>query len=238
MLQLREINQAYGPIHTLWDINLTIESSHCAAILGERGTGKTTLFNCILGLLPISSGEMLWHPRNMLPCSLADLACEQRAQLGINYVAQGRPLFSQMTVEDNLLIALKSVIPQPQNLRIPAFILTLYPELLAHKQTRAGQLDASLQWQLAIARAAITRPKLLLLDEPSEGLSREDIERLAYLLSTLAQQQEMGILIMDSSIDFVQQCADSFILLHHGRNVLTGNNADLRKASVTQHGRM
>lgn len=234
MLQLREINQAYENHHTLWDINLDVRLNCCAAILGQHGTGKTTLFNCILGFLPVMSGEILWHPKNILPCSLLSLASDQRSQLGINYVPQGRPLFSQMTVEENIHIALKAAQSGHSPIKFPTIISELFPELLPNRSLRSSLLSTSLQWQLALARAVSTSPKLLLLDEPSEGLAEEDLQHLVAILSRLTKEYGMGILVMDKDINFIQCVADNFILLHHGRNVMKGTAADLQKVSVSR----
>ncbi|QGX90999.1 ATP-binding cassette domain-containing protein [Tatumella sp. TA1] len=227
MLQLREINQAYDTQHTLWDINLEVMQSSCSAIVGQQGTGKTTLFHCILGFLPIMSGEMTWQPKNTLPCSLVSLPCQQRTELGISYVAQGHPLFSQLTVEDNLLIALKAGQSNASPAAYSPIICELFPALLARRHQRSGTLDKGLQCQLALARAVITHPKLVLLDEPSEGLSPQEEDQLVAIVSALTRDYQISVLLMDNNLAFVSRVADNFTLLHHGRSVMKGTAADL-----------
>ncbi|WP_241607085.1 ATP-binding cassette domain-containing protein [Rosenbergiella australiborealis] len=227
MLQLREINQAYDNHHTLWDINLEVAQNSCSAIVGQHGTGKTTLFHCILGFLPIMSGEMTWQPKNTLPCSLISLPSQQRTQLGINYVAQGSPIFSQLSVEDNLLVALKAGQPSDRPAALPTIIRELFPALLVQRHQRSGALTKGLQGQLALARAVITHPKLVLLDEPSEGLSACEEDQLVSIIATLTQRHNISVLLMDNNLAFVRRVADTFTLLHHGRSVLTGTAADL-----------
>lgn len=231
MLQLREINQAYDDHHTLWDINLEVSQNSCSAIIGQQGTGKTTLFHCILGFLPIMSGEMTWHPQNSLPCSLISLPSQHRSQLGITYVPQGSPIFSQLSVEENLLIALKAVYTRSLPITLPSIISELFPALLAERHHRSGTLAKGLQYQLALARAVITYPKLILLDEPSEGLAVEEANHLVAIITALTKEHNISVLLMDKNLDFVKRVADNFTLLHHGRSIMSGTAADLMRFS-------
>lgn len=231
MLQLREINQAYDDHHTLWDINLEVSQNSCSAIIGQQGTGKTTLFHCILGFLPIMSGEMTWHPQNSLPCSLLALPSQHRSQLGITYVSQGSPIFSQLSVEENLLIALKAVYTRSLPITLPSIISELFPALLAERHHRSGTLAKGLQYQLALARAVITYPKLILLDEPSAGLAVEEADHLVAIITALTKKHNMSVLLMDKNLDFVKRVADNFTLLHHGRSIMSGTAADLMRFS-------
>lgn len=236
MLQLREINQAYEDQHTLWDINLEVVHNSCSAIVGQQGTGKTTLFHCILGFLPIMSGEMTWQPQNTLPCSLISLPSQHRSQLGMTYVPQGSPIFSQLSVEENLLIALKAGQPSVLPAKLPLLISELFPTLLAQRHQRSGSLAKGLQYQLALARAVITHPKLILLDEPSEGLTASEEDQLVATIAALTKGYSISVLLMDNNLAFVKRVADSFTLLHHGRSVMSGTAADLIRFSGTEGG--
>lgn len=231
MLQLREINQAYDDHHTLWDINLEVNHNSCSAIVGQQGTGKTTLFHCILGFLPIMSGEMTWQPQNTLPCSLISLPSQFRSQLGITYVPQGSPIFSQLSVEENLLIALKAGHQRHIPATLPSIISQLFPTLLSERHQRSGMLAKGLQYQLALARAVITHPKLILLDEPSEGLTAHEADQLVAIITALTKQHNISVLLMDKNLPFVKRVADNFTLLHHGRSIMSGTAADLMRLS-------
>ncbi|MBT0730739.1 ABC transporter ATP-binding protein [Rosenbergiella nectarea] len=234
MLQLREINQAYDDHHTLWDINLEVSQNSCSAIVGQQGTGKTTLFHCILGFLPIMSGEMTWQPQNTLPCSLISLPSQHRSQLGITYVPQGSPIFSQLSVEENLLIALKAGHPRSLPVTLPRLISELFPILLTERHQRSGALAKGLQYQLALARAVITHPKLILLDEPSEGLTASEADHLVAIIAALTKDYNISVLLMDNNLAFVTRVADHFTLLHHGRSVMSGTAADLVRFGGTE----
>ena len=231
MLQLREINQAYDDHHTLWDINLEVNQNSCSAIVGQQGTGKTTLFHCILGFLPIMSGEMTWQPQNTLPCSLISLPSQFRSQLGITYVPQGSPIFSQLSVEENLLIALKAGYQRRLPATLPSIISQLFPTLITVRHQRSGTLAKGLQYQLALAKAVITHPKLILLDEPSEGLTAHEADQLVAIITALTKQHNISVLLMDKNLPFVKRVADNFTLLHHGRSIMSGTAADLMRFS-------
>jgi len=231
MLQLREINQAYDDHHTLWDINLEVNQNSCSAIVGQQGTGKTTLFHCILGFIPIMSGEMTWQPQNTLPCSLISLPSQFRSQLGITYVPQGSPIFSQLSVEENLLIALKAGHQRRLPPTLPSIISQLFPTLITVRHQRSGTLAKGLQYQLALAKAVITHPKLILLDEPSEGLTAHEADQLVAIITTLTKQHNISVLLMDKNLPFVKRVADNFTLLHHGRSIMSGTAADLMRFS-------
>ncbi|BCQ38792.1 hypothetical protein ERHA54_13950 [Erwinia rhapontici] len=169
MLSLRSINQFYGQNHILWDVDLDLQPGTCTGIIGQPGMGKTTLVNCIMGHLPINSGSMIWQEDNGPPQDLLLQPVEKRASLGIGYVPQGRQIFSQMTIEENLQIALLAGAGMERHRAIPPMVYDLFPALYSLRHQRSGELPIGQQQQLALARALVLQPKLLILDEPTEG---------------------------------------------------------------------
>ena len=163
MLSLRSVNQFYGQNHILWDVDLDLPPGTCTGVLGSPGMGKTTLVNCIMGRLPINSGSMTWQEDGAPPENLLLQPAEQRARMGIGYVPQGRHIFSQMSVEDNLLIALMAA-QDDRSRAIPEMVFDLFPALYSLRHQRSGELLMDQQQQLALARALVLQPKLLILD--------------------------------------------------------------------------
>src|SRR6185437_11098487 len=163
MLTVKQLNQFYGGSHTLWDLDLTVPKGSCTCLMGRNGVGKTTLLRCIMGLLPVATGEMRFEGRD-----LRSTSAEGRARMGIGYVPQGREIFSQLTVEENLRIGLAA---RKDGARcVPEQIYELFPVLKRMLNRRGGDLSGGQQQQLAIGRALVIEPKLLILDEPTEGI--------------------------------------------------------------------
>ncbi|WP_029687259.1 ABC transporter ATP-binding protein [Tatumella saanichensis] len=233
MLSLRAINQFYGQNHILWDVDLDLMPGSCTAVLGQHGMGKTTLVNCIMGYLPLNSGTMTWQENNAPPKDLALQPCEQRAGMGIGYVPQHRHIFSQMSVEDNLVIALKAARTAPPH-AIPQMIFDLFPHLYDLRHQRGGDLTLDQQQQLALARALVLQPKLLILDEPTEGMSPWMEEDMGNLLRSLNRDYGMTILLLEQRISFIRRVADYFLLLHQGRNVAAGRVAQLDEGMINK----
>ena len=173
MLSVKSVNQYYGQKHILWDINLELYRGQCTGLIGRNGVGKTTLINCIMGHLPVKSGAIFWQSANEEPQSLLNLPVESRAQMGIGYVPQGRQIFSQMSVDENLQIAMMS--SRNKTRRVPEQVYDLFPVLKEMGSRKAGELDESQQQQLAISRALVQQPELLILDEPTER-GRSDVK--------------------------------------------------------------
>lgn len=233
MLSLRAINQFYGQDHILWDVDLDLMPGSCTAVLGQHGVGKTTLVNCIMGYLPLNSGTMTWQEKNAPPRDLALQPSEKRAGMGIGYVPQHRHIFSQMSVEDNLMIALKAARSAPPH-AIPQMIFDIFPHLYDLRHQRGGDLTLDQQQQLALARALVLQPKLLILDEPTEGMSPWLEEDMGTLLRSLTQDYGMTILLLEQRISFIRRVADYFLLLHQGRNVATGRVAQLDEGMINK----
>lgn len=232
MLSLRSINQFYGQNHILWDVDLDLQPGTCTGIIGRQGMGKTTLVNCIMGHLPINSGSMIWQEANHPPQDLLLQPVEKRASLGIGYVPQGRHIFSQMTIEENLQIALLAGAGMERHRAIPAMVYDLFPALYSLRHQRSGELPMDQQQHLALARALVLQPKLLILDEPTEGMSPWLEEEMGNLIHRLNHDFGMTILLLEQRLSFIRRVADYFLLLHRGRNVAHGKLAQLDDSMV------
>jgi len=232
MLSLRSINQFYGQNHILWDVDLDLQPGTCTGIIGQPGMGKTTLVNCIMGHLPINSGSMIWQEDNGPPQDLLLQPVEKRASLGIGYVPQGRQIFSQMTIEENLQIALLAGAGMARHRAIPPMVYELFPALYSLRHQRSGELPIGQQQQLALARALVLQPKLLILDEPTEGMSPWLEEEMGNLIHRLNHDFGMTILLLEQRLSFIRRVADYFLLLHRGRNVAHGKVAQLDDSMV------
>ncbi|MCZ4058920.1 ATP-binding cassette domain-containing protein [Pantoea sp. LMR881] len=235
MLSLRSVNQFYGQNHILWDVDLDLPPGTCTGVLGRSGMGKTTLVNCIMGRLPINSGSIFWHEDGSPPENLLLQPAEQRARRGIGYVPQGRHIFTQMSVEDNLLIALLAGADQADRHRtIPEMVFDLFPALYSLRQQRSGNLPIDQQQQLALARALVLQPKLLILDEPTDGMSPWLEEEMGNLIRRLNLDYGMTILLLEQRVSLIRRVADYFLLLHRGRNVAQGKVAQLDDFTVNK----
>ncbi|MEG9448075.1 MAG: ATP-binding cassette domain-containing protein, partial [Klebsiella quasipneumoniae] len=165
MLNLQAVNHFYGNKHSLWNVDLELRPGECIGVLGREGMGKTTLVNCIAGHLPVASGRMTWHDIGAPPQDLTPLSAQSRSAIGIGYVPQDKRIFSQLSVEENLHIALAA--GKPGANASGGEIYEHFPELYALRQRKGASLSDDDQYQLALARALIVQPRLLILDEPS-----------------------------------------------------------------------
>jgi len=225
MLSLRAVNQYYGNQHTLWNVDLDLPPGICTGIIGLPGMGKTTLINCITGLLPIASGSMVWHAANAPPCDLQAVAAQRRHQLGIGYVPQERRIFSQLTVEENMHVA-RMAKGETQG-SMQGEIYDLFPALYPLRQTRASAINEEQQYQLALANALVTRPRLLILDEPSRGPGQAFSLWLAQLLMRLNRELGLSVLLAEQQLSLIRRVADRFCLLYRGRSVAQGRVSEL-----------
>lgn len=232
MLSLRSVNQFYGQNHILWDVDLDLPPGTCTGVLGQPGMGKTTLVNCIMGHLPVNSGSMIWQEEDLPPQNLVLQPVEQRAALGIGYVPQRGHIFSQLSVEDNLHIALLAGKEGDFHPAIPPMVYALFPALYALRRQRSGELPPGQQQQLALARALVLQPKLLILDEPTDGMSPWLEEETGNLIHILNHDFGLTILLLEQRLSFIRKVADYFLLLHRGRNVAHGKVAQLDEHMV------
>ena len=228
MLKLEGINQYYGESHTLWDLDLNIEKGECTCLMGRNGVGKTTLLKCIMGLLPVRDGVIHYQNEN-----LAKLSAERRAHMGIGYVPQGRQIFPLLTVEENLRIGLQA---RRDGLKtIPDFIYEMFPVLKEMLNRRGGDLSGGQQQQLAIGRALVTDPELLILDEPTEGIQPNIVHEIGDVIRKLNREIGLTVLLVEQKLPFVRRVADSFIILDRGRKMAAATIDELNDEHVRKY---
>lgn len=228
MLQVKGLNQFYGQSHTLWDLDLDVTEGQCTCLMGRNGVGKTTLLQSIMGLLPVKSGQIDYRGQNIVP-----LAAEKRAPLGIGYVPQGRQIFPLLTVEENLRIGLP--VRADRAKQVPEFIYELFPVLKEMLHRRGGDLSGGQQQQLAIGRALVINPKLLILDEPTEGIQPNVVAEIGDIIRRLNQEIGLTVLLVEQKLPFARKVADRFCILDRGRQVASGEMAALDDKLVKQY---
>lgn len=230
MLKIRGLNQFYGESHTLWDLDIEIEEGKCTCLMGRNGVGKTTLLSCIMGLTKTESGSIEFNG-----VDLTNMSAEKRAPSGIGYVPQGRQIFPTMTVEENLQIGLP--VRRDKAKKIPDFIYEIFPVLKEMKHRRGGDLSGGQQQQLAIGRALVVNPKLLILDEPTEGIQPNIVQEIGDIIRRLNNEIGLTVLLVEQKLPFVRRTSDNFIIMDRGRKVAEGAlealNDDLVQAYLT-----
>lgn len=229
MLQVSELHQYYGGSHILRGLSFQARIGEVTCLLGRNGVGKTTLLRCLMGLLPAKEGSVHWEGQAITP-----FKPHQRVQAGIAYVPQGREIFPRLTVEENLLMGL-SRFPAGQARQVPAFIYELFPVLLDMKHRRGGDLSGGQQQQLAIGRALALDPKLLILDEPTEGIQPNIVDMIGRVIKTLNREEGLTVLLVEQKLHFARATADRFTILDRGRNVAEGAVGELDDALVKKY---
>jgi urea transport system ATP-binding protein len=224
VLSVEAVDLYYGASHALRRVSLTAKKGEVTCILGRNGVGKTSLLRAIFGLHPIRSGRVVWEDR-----PLTGLAPHQRARAGLALVPQGREIFPRLTVAENLATGFAGL---PRQLRhIPDEIFTLFPILKDMLRRRGGDLSGGQQQQLAIARALVTRPRLLILDEPTEGVQPSIIKDIERVIRTLALRGDMAILLVEQYFEFARDLAAAYFVMQRGEIVAAGRE-DMDKAAV------
>ena len=226
MLTVEQLNQYYGSSHTLRNVNLSLQIGKCTTLLGRNGVGKTTFLKCLTGVLPIASGKVTLNGND-----ISKLSPHQRAAKGVAYVPQGREIFSRLTVEENLFIGM-AVKKSAQAKSIPGYVYELFPVLKEMRQRRGGDLSGGQQQQLAIARALVSDPKVLILDEPTEGIQPSIIKEIERVIRMLSQRGDMAILLVEQYYDFAERLADFFAVMTRGEIVLSGEGKDMAERNV------
>jgi urea transport system ATP-binding protein len=228
VLKVEGLNQFYGESHTLWDMNLDINAGTCMCLMGRNGVGKTTLLKSIMGLLPVRSGAVEFEGSD-----LAGKPAELRARSRIGYVPQGREIFPQLTVEENLQIGLSA---RPDRLRkIPERIFELFPVLKQMLNRRGGDLSGGQQQQLAIGRALALDPKLLILDEPTEGIQPNVVREIGDVIMRLNREEGLTVLLVEQKLPFARRVGQCFAIMDKGRSVATGEMSQLDEKLVQRH---
>ena len=228
MLQITGLNQFYGGSHTLWDIDMTVARGSCTCLMGRNGMGKTTLLRAIMGLLPLASGQVLFEGQD-----LCTVPAEARARLGIGYVPQGREIFSQLTVEENLRIGLAARRTPARD--VPEQVYELFPVLKQMLRRRGGDLSGGQQQQLAIGRALVLEPRLLILDEPTEGIQPGIVQQIGDILLRLNRELGLTVLLVEQKLPFARRVASQVRIIDKGRIVVAGDIAALTDSLVSQH---
>ena len=227
MLNIKNLNQFYGESHTLWDVDLDVLPGTCTCLMGRNGVGKTTLLQSIMGLLPVSSGTIFFESNE-----LAGKPAELRARKGIGYVPQGREIFTQLSVEENLRVAL---LARDDGLReIPEYIFEIFPVLKQMLNRRGGDLSGGQQQQLAIGRALSISPKLLILDEPTEGIQPNIVHEIGDIIIRL-NQEGLTILLVEQKLPFARRVAQNFCILDKGRDVATDAMENLGEDVINRY---
>ena len=226
MLEIKNINQYYGGSHILRDVSLRCEMGKVCVVLGRNGVGKTTLLKTLMGLVPIRSGSIEFEGR-----SIHQVTPYQRARAGIGYVPQGREIFARLTVEENLRMGLAY---KSADAQVPQELFDLFPVLGQMLKRRGGDLSGGQQQQLAIARALAARPKLLVLDEPTEGIQPSIIKDIGRVIRLLAGRGDMAILLVEQYYDFARELADDYVVMERGSVLARGEGRNMELDGVRQ----
>jgi urea transport system ATP-binding protein len=230
MLTVDSLNQYYGGSHILRNLGLDAQAGEVTVVLGRNGVGKTTLLKSLMGVVPARTGRITLDGTDITRATAYD-----RVRLGVGYVPQGREIFNRLTVEDNLRMGLAS---RPGTSRIPEQLYTLFPVLKQMLARRGGDLSGGQQQQLAIARALASSPKLLLLDEPTEGIQPSVIKDIGRVIRTLADEgldgHPIAIVLVEQYYDFAAELADQYIVMERGEIIARGRGADMEADGVRQ----
>jgi len=228
LLSIQGLNQYYSESHTLWDVMLEVPTGKCTCLMGRNGVGKTTLLQVIMGLLATESGVIVFNDQE-----IQSVKAEQRAELGIGYVPQGRQIFPLMTVQENLEIGLLARTDGVKT--VPSFVYDLFPVLKDMLKRRGGDLSGGQQQQLAIARALMIDPKMLILDEPTEGIQPNIVRQIGDIISQLNDELGLTVLLVEQKLPFARRVADTFCILDRGRSVAQGDIAGLDDGLIEKY---
>lgn len=228
MIEFKGINQLYGSSQILWELDMHIPQGSVTCIMGRNGVGKTTLLKCLMGLLPVKSGQILIEGE----CVNA-LSTEQRPRLGVAYVPQGRQIFPRLTVEENLRTGLAC--RKDKRKIIPEKIFELFPVLKSMLQRRGGDLSGGQQQQLAIGRALAIAPRILILDEPNEGIQPNIVQHIGDVITRLNREDNLTVVLVEQKLGFARRVGQSFHLMERGRVVASDSMWALSDDLIKQH---
>jgi len=224
MLKVENLNQYYGGSHILRDLAFEVPAGKVTVLLGRNGVGKSTVLKTLMGLIPARSGEIAFYDRN-----ITQAKPYERVRAGIGYVPQGREIFPRLTVAENLEMGLATA---PRGTRVPARIFDMFPVLRQMLGRRGGDLSGGQQQQLAIGRALAMGPRLLILDEPTEGIQPSIIKEIERVIRALAAGGEMAILLVEQYYDFARSLADQYLVMERGEIVKSGAGKDMDRDGV------
>jgi urea transport system ATP-binding protein len=228
LISISNVNQVYGGTQVLWDLDMEIESGSVTCVMGRNGVGKTTLLKCLMGLLPVRSGQILYQGHNLVRQN-----AEFRARNGIGYVPQGRDIFPLLTVEENLKVALGS---RPDGSKqIPERIFELFPVLAEMMSRRGGDLSGGQQQQLAIGRALVLDPTVMILDEPNEGIQPNIVHQIGDVILKLNVEEGLTVILVEQKLNFARRVGQHFHLMEKGRVVASGAMSELSEELVNRH---
>ena len=226
LLNVKGVNQYYGGSHILRDVGLEAHLGKVTVLLGRNGVGKTTLLKSLMGLVPIKTGTIEFDGR-----PIQGATPYERARAGIGFVPQGREIFARLTVEENLRMGLAY---KAASTPIPAELYELFPVLKQMLHRRGGDLSGGQQQQLAIARALAPQPRLLILDEPTEGIQPSIIKDIGRVIRMLADRGTMGILLCEQYYDFAQELADDYLVMERGEVIARGPGSEMEAKGIRQ----
>jgi len=228
MLNIKNLNQYYGESQTLWDVNLNVPEGSCTCIMGRNGVGKTTLLKTVMGLLSVKSGSISFEGGD-----ITTMPPEKRSRLGIGYVPQGREIFPRLTVKENLSLGLAA--RRDGMKEVPEMIYEIFPVLKKMLQRMGGDLSGGQQQQLAIGRALVTNPSLLILDETTEGIQPNIVREIADIITHLNVEQKMTVLLVEQKLPFARRVAHRFCIMEKGRTVADGAMSELNEELISRH---
>ncbi|MGQ7242322.1 urea ABC transporter ATP-binding subunit UrtE [Salinicola sp. V024] len=228
MLSVDKLDQYYGESHILRDLSLDVPAGRCTCVMGRNGVGKTTLLKTIMGEMAARSGAIRFDGGDLLK-----RRPEARAGLGIGYVPQGRQIFATLSVEENLRIGLPA--RRDRQRRIPERIYELFPVLEEMRYRRGGDLSGGQQQQLAIGRALVLDPRLLILDEPGEGIQPNIVAQIGEVIRRLNREDGLTVLLVEQKLPFARQYADGFMIMDRGQAVANGDIAELSDELIKRH---
>ena len=228
LLSIQGLNQSYGGSRTLWDIDIDVQVGSRMCLMGRNGMGKTTLLKCVMGLIPVVSGRIKYEGVDLLAGP-----ADRRARLGIGYVPQGREIFPQLTVQENLEVGLAA--RRDGRREIPGQVFELFPVLQQMLGRRGGDLSGGQQQQLAIGRALVLSPKLLILDEPTEGLQPNIVQEIGDIIIKINSEAGVTVMLVEQKLLFARKVASEFLILEKGRCVAGGAIDELTDEHVREH---
>lgn len=225
MLAVEGLNQKYDGSQILWNMEFNVPAGKVTTLLGRNGVGKTTLLKCLMGVLPVATGSVHFDGQD-----ITSLAPHARARMGMAYVPQGREIFARLTVEENLLMGYAAG-KAPKG-GIDHHLFEMFPVLKTMLHRRGGDLSGGQQQQLAIARALVSKPRLLILDEPTEGIQPSIIKDIERVIAGLAQSGEMAILLVEQYYDFAAALADHYLVMSRGEIVKAGLGVNMETDGI------